>query len=148
MSLIKNQSSILSDFPVIYETDVAWGEMDALGHVNNIVYFRYFESARAKYFEAIGVWDYMEKHKIGMILHSTSCRFRRPLQYPDKILVGTRITDLRVDRYTMKYLLYSHTQQNVAAEGEGIIVVYDYNKNKKCEMPLEIKDAISKLEKR
>jgi len=137
---------LLTKYPVIYETDIAWGEMDALGHVNNIIYFRYFESARAKYFEKIGVWDYMEKYRIGMILHSTNCRFRLPLQYPDHISVGTRAVDLQVDRYTMKYLLYSHTQGNVAAEGEGIIVVYDYNKNQKCEMPAQIRDAIIRLE--
>ncbi len=148
MSLINNPSSILNDCHVVYETSVAWGEMDALGHVNNIIYFRYFESARAKYFDEIGVWDYVQKHGIGMILHSTNCRFKMPLKYPDKVSVGAKVTDMQADRYTMKYSIYSHTLQNVAAEGEGIIVVYDYNKNQKCVMPDEIRSRIEKLERK
>jgi acyl-CoA thioester hydrolase len=139
-------NEILAKFPIIYETSVAWGEMDALGHVNNIIYFRYFESARAKYFDAIGAWDYHKKHGIGMILHSTNCRFRRALQYPDKISVGAHVSDLQDDRYTMKYIIYSHAMKNVAAEGEGIIVVYDYNRNSKCLMPDQIRKKIQKLE--
>ena len=43
-------NSPVADYPVVIETPVAWGEMDAYGHVNNIVYFRYFESARIAYF--------------------------------------------------------------------------------------------------
>ena len=41
---------LLTDFPVTVEVPVAWGDMDALGHVNNAVYFRYFETARIRFF--------------------------------------------------------------------------------------------------
>ncbi len=47
--------TLLKDFPVVTEIRVAWGEMDALQHVNNVVYFRYFETARLDYFEAINL---------------------------------------------------------------------------------------------
>lgn len=134
-------------FPIIHETPVAWGEMDALGHVNNIIYFRYFESARAKYFDAMGVWDYIKSHGIGMILHSTACRFRKPLSYPDTVSVGTRATEVSVDRFVMEYAVYSHTMNAIAAEGSGIIVVYDYNINQKCPMPKALREAIEKIEK-
>ncbi|MBX7151711.1 acyl-CoA thioesterase [bacterium] len=136
----------MKKFPIIYETPVAWGEMDALGHVNNIIYFRYFECARAKYFDAMGVWDYIKSHGIGMILHSTACRFRKPISYPDKVSVGTRTTEVAEDRFVMEYAVYSHTMQAIAAEGSGIIVVYDYNKNQKCPMPKELKEAIERIE--
>jgi acyl-CoA thioester hydrolase len=142
----KAVKDLLKIYPVIYETNVAWGEMDALQHVNNVVYFRYFESARAQYFDEIGAWEYYEKHGVGMILHSTHCRFRRALQYPDRVSVGARVTDIEADRYTMKYIIYSHSMKNVAAEGEGIIVVYDYNKNSKCLMPEVIRKKIEHLE--
>ena len=51
----------LAGYPVIIEIPVAWGEMDAFQHVNNIVYFRYFESARITYFERTGLIAYMEQ---------------------------------------------------------------------------------------
>ena len=56
--------------------------MDAFGHLNNIVYFRYFETARIHYFERCGFMATYEEDRIGAILHSTSCRFRRPLHFP------------------------------------------------------------------
>jgi len=43
----------MSDYPVVVDIPVAWGEMDAYGHLNNIVYFRYFETARMAYFERL-----------------------------------------------------------------------------------------------
>ncbi len=134
-------------YHVVYETPVAWGEMDALGHVNNILYFRYFESARALYFQKIGVWDSAEKTGIGMILHSTSCRFRRPLKFPDTISIGTRTIEILNDRFNMKYEIWSDTQKAVVAEGEGLVVCYDYKKNAKCPIPETILEAIKKIEK-
>ena len=51
----------LEEYPVRVEIPVAWGEMDSLGHVNNIVYFRYFETARMEYFGRIGVMEVMQE---------------------------------------------------------------------------------------
>ena len=136
----------MSKYPVLYKTPVAWGEMDALGHVNNIVYFRYFESARSDYFQKIGVWESAREKGIGVILHSTSCRFKRPLTYPDTVTVGTRVTEIHADRFTMEYAVYSHSGKCVSAEGSGIIVVYDYRKNEKCKMPAEMRKKIEELE--
>lgn len=136
----------MKSYSVVYETPVAWGEMDALGHVNNIIYFRYFESARSEYFRKIGVWDYGLEHGIGVILHSTSCRFRKPLTYPDKVHVGTRVVELMEDRFRMEYKVYSESLDTIAAEGEGMIVSYDYNVNLKCPLPKVIRDAIIDLD--
>ncbi|MFO7632899.1 MAG: acyl-CoA thioesterase [Caldilinea sp.] len=59
-------SDLLAGFPVIVEISVAWGEMDAFQHVNNIVYFRYFESGRIAYFERTGAMEEMAKSGIGL----------------------------------------------------------------------------------
>ena len=83
----------LDGYPVVIDVPVAWGEMDAFRHVNNIVYFRYFESARMECFLRIGLVDLLERTGVGPILASTSCRFRFPLTYPDAVAIGTRIDD-------------------------------------------------------
>jgi acyl-CoA thioester hydrolase len=57
--------------------------MDAYGHVNNTVQFRYFESARVEYLAKCGFLRSWEEDRIGAILHSTGCCFRRPLFHPD-----------------------------------------------------------------
>jgi acyl-CoA thioester hydrolase len=77
----------LADYPVVIEIPVAWGEMDAYGHVNNIVYFRYFETARIVYFGKLESPDFVNRNPLGPILASTSCRFRAPLAFPDHLQV-------------------------------------------------------------
>jgi len=134
----------LDGFPVIIDVPVAWGEMDSFGHVNNIVYFRYFESARIAYFDAI---DFRGSDgAIGPILASTQCRFRRPLTYPDQLRVGARITDLGTDRFTMQYRVHSRALADIAAEGSGIVVAYDYGAGMKAPLPVSVRRRVESLE--
>ena len=137
---------LLATFPVVIETPVAWGEMDSLQHVNNIVYFRYFESARMAYFDQLRLWEYMAETGVGPILASTDCRFRLPLTYPDAVSVGAKISEIGDDRFVMSYLVVSRRHEKVAAEGEGVIVSYDYRALKKAPLPAEIVRRIRELE--
>jgi len=137
---------LLKGYPVVIEIPIAWGEMDSFQHVNNIVYFRYFESIRMAYFGKLDVWTFVEETGIGPILSSTKCRFRIPLTYPDMISGGGRVTRLEADRYVMEYKLISHEHRKVAAEGEGLIVSYDYREKRKAPLPEELKRRIQSLE--
>src|SRR5690606_27481110 len=74
---------LLEGFPIVVPNPVAWADMDVFRHVNNAVFFRYFENARIRYLEAIGFGDDDRHSGLGPILHSTNARFRRPLRYPD-----------------------------------------------------------------
>ncbi len=138
--------NLLQDYPVIIEIPIAWGEMDAFQHVNNIVYFRYFESARIAYFERMNIIEYMEQTGIGPILASTQCRFKIPLTYPDTVSVGARVTRIKEDRFVMQGLIVSHRFQKVAAECEGLIVSYNYREGKKTPIPPELVQRIRELE--
>jgi acyl-CoA thioester hydrolase len=138
---------LLELYPVVIEIPIAWGEMDSLRHVNNIVYFRYFESARMAYFDKLDIWNYMDETGIGPILASTQCKFRLPLTYPDTVSVGTHVSAIESDRFLMKYVVVSQGKGKVAAEGEGLIVSYDYRALRKAPLPEEIKGRIQTLEK-
>ena len=118
----------LDGYPVVVPSCVVWGEMDAFQHVNNTVFFRYFESVRIALFESIGYLDWMQENGSGPILASTSCRFRRPLVWPDDIEIGAGITVVSEDRFGMNYAVLSRGQQTVVATGEGMVVHYDYTK--------------------
>jgi acyl-CoA thioester hydrolase len=149
--MIKNQEDVmhtppLESFPVVIEVPVAWGEMDAMQHVNNIVYFRYVESVRMAYFERIGLLELQQQTGVGPILAWTSCRFRRPLTYPDTVSVATRVTKVDDDRFTMQTMIYSRALADVAAESEGIVVAFDYRAQKKTLLPEAIRRRIHELE--
>lgn len=138
---------LLRDYPVVISIPVQWGEMDAYGHVNNTVVFRYFESARIEYLERCGFAESWEQRRIGAILHSTDCRFRRPLFYPDTVLVGARALDVGTDRFTMGYRVISKAHNAVAAEGSGVIVSYDYAAGAKTAIPDDVRRGIEETER-
>jgi acyl-CoA thioester hydrolase len=139
--------SLLSGWPVVYEQRVAWGDMDSFGHVNNVVYFRYFENSRLEYFRRLG-WGGGERPEgIGPILHSTQCRFRKPLTWPDSIAIGARIPRIEADRFTIEHLIVSE-QLGVAAEGWGLIVTFDYVANAKATVPDDLRRKIERMEGR
>ncbi|MGO4257555.1 acyl-CoA thioesterase [Marmoricola sp. RAF53] len=120
-------ADLLAGFPVAVEIPVAWGDMDAMGHVNNTVYFRYFETVRIAAFGRLGLADIAAAEGgVGPILHSASCRFRIPLTHPDTVTVGARISDITEDRYVMTYRAVSHQHEAVAADGDSLIVMFDY----------------------
>lgn len=134
-------------YPITIEIPVAWGEMDAFQHVNNSVYFKYFESVRIAYFEKIDFLSVMNQTGIGPILASTQCRYKIPLTYPDTVTVGARISRVEKDRFLMEYSVISHRLKKTAAFGEGMLVTFNYNTNEKTPIPGEIKDRIITLEK-
>lgn len=137
---------LLAEYPVIVRLPVQWGEMDAYGHVNNAVFFRYFETARIAYLERCGFVESYERDKVGAILHSTQCRFRRPVYYPDTVLVAARAEEVQEDRFTMAYRLVSVAQDQVAAEGNGLIVSFDYLARGKVPLPERVARLIAQLE--
>lgn len=135
------------EYPVILTQDVNWGDMDAFEHVNNTVYFRYFEDVRIAYFEKIGVFEHMSKSKIGPILANARCNFLLPLDFPDCIHIGARANVLSPKKMNMEFAVFSDKQNAVVAEGEGLVVYYHYGEGRSCEIPGVIVAAIEGLER-
>ena len=138
---------LISAYPVVIEIPVAWGDMDAFQHVNNIMYFKYFESARISYFGKINFMKVMNKTGIGPILASTQCIYKIPLTYPDYVTVGAKVDTIEKERFIMKYAVISHRHEKIAALGEGVLVTFDYQNNKKALIQDDIKKRIIVLEK-
>lgn len=132
--------------PVVITQNLIWGDMDAFQHINNTVFFRYFEDARIAYFEQAGVLQLMAEEKIGPILASTRCDFKKPLVYPDKIHITANVVDFAAKRFTMKYQVYSERHSGLAALGEGLIVYFDYQKMHSCPVPKRIHAAMRGME--
>ena len=138
---------LLSEFSFITQMNVEWGDMDALQHVNNVEYFKYFQKARIAYFEKNSSEDLFVESRISTILASTQCKFIYPLKYPDTISIGARV-DLMADQYfTMKYAVISDKNQKLVAVGDAKVVMFDYDKNMKASVPQEVKKRILNLEK-
>jgi len=140
-------NELLKDFTFVVDLNIEWGDMDALQHVNNIEYFKYFQAARIAYFEKINSDSVFGETPISLILASTQCKFIYPLAYPDSISVGVRVDAMADQYFTMKYSVVSHKHQRLAAIGDAKVVMLDYVNNKKTSIPSEIRKTIIDLEK-
>jgi acyl-CoA thioester hydrolase len=135
-----------AEFPVVVEWPVAWAEMDYFRHVNHAVFFTYFEGARIAYLERIGFRELSAEQQVGPILGSTHARYRRPVVYPDTVVIGARVAEVGEDRFTQEYRIVSRAQGEVAAEGGGTLVAYDYAAGRKTPLPEHVRQAIYALE--
>ncbi len=136
---------LIKDYSTLVELPVQWGDMDAMQHVNNIVYLRYFETARIKYFnEHLSLLA--DPSGIGPILAEVSCRYKFPVTYPDTIIAGARplmdtLTEFSID---IQQVVISQKHNRVAAEGKSKIVFYDYITKKKAAISSEMIELIRK----
>jgi acyl-CoA thioester hydrolase len=137
---------LLAGFAVVVEMPIYWGEMDSLGHVNNIYYLRYFEQSRLEYMRRLSWINFSVHGGIGPILASVEARYRKPLTWPDTIAIGARVSELGKDRMTMEHRITSRKLGVLAAEGKGVVVSYDYARLAKAPIPDEIRARIMELE--
>ena len=126
--------------PVCIPIPVRWGDMDSFGHVNNTVFFRFFEIARIAYFEKMQILN----QPVGPILASTSCRFLAPIVFPDNIFATAQVYEIHEFGFDMAYALYSEKNHRIVSKGTGKIISYHYEQHKKVSLPeqwqLQIKD--------
>lgn len=123
--------------PVHVELPVLWGDMDALGHVNNTIYARWFEQARIEYFAASGLRG---EEGAGPILARQAIDFVAPVFYPDRISVSVRATRIGTTSLTLSYEATSQQKSGaVVARGESVVVLYDYAAGKKVPIGPELR---------
>ena len=120
---------------------IRWGDMDAMGHVNNTVYFRYMEQARISWFAAL-VPEGEAWQSTGIVIANASCNYKRPITYPGtvevKLCVGApggssapTFYELRVDADPVPY-----------ADGAAVVVFVDMKTQKPARIPDGIRDRL------
>ncbi|MCX4241320.1 acyl-CoA thioesterase [Paraliomyxa miuraensis] len=124
------------------ELPVAWGDMDAFGHVNNTVYFRWFESARIAFFYDAQVPHQRVELTQAPILASATCTFELPLTFPDTVRVLASIVRVGTKSFTMRYEIHSLDRGRRAAHGEGAVVWYDYASGRSTALPDELRERL------
>ena len=113
---------------------VRWGDMDAFGHVNNTVYFRYMEQARIEWMESF--LDLSVPSTIAPVLVNTQCSFLRSLKYPDQIEVAMFIVSHGRSSFETHYRIFRlGSEKLLCAEGSGKVVWVDSLLEKSVPLP-------------
>lgn len=135
------------NFPVKLKLRIDWSELDTFRHVNNVSIFKYIQSSRVEYLDRIGLTEMYRDFKTGPILASCKCQFKKPLFYPGQITIQSRVDFIKHTSFCICHQIIDNTNQ-LTAEAQDIIVLFDFNKNKKVELPPELRSLIEKLENR
>jgi len=136
---------LLTEYPVVVEVPVQWGDQDALGHVNNVVFFRWWETSRVAFIERIGLVRDNSSARLGTVLVSIHCDFRKQLVYPDRVLIGARPGCVGNSSLKIEHRLVSVTHALLSAEAESTIVTFDFDRQQTVPVPDEIRERIARL---
>ncbi len=128
-------------FPIWERLQVRWGDMDALGHVNNAVFFTYCESARMRYFERLQLAEVTPPGQ-GPVLASASCTFRQQVRYPAELEVGLRVAEVRARSFTMEYGIFQADSEVLVGDGASAVVWIDFAAGKAAPLPEALRAAL------
>lgn len=115
--------------------DIAWGDMDALGHVNNARYFDYFQEARVEWLQKLGV---TLKESLGPVVIHVTCTYLKPVVYPATLKLRSSLHSLGTTSFIIDHDLYQ--ADILMAQGTSKVVWVDYTKNKSVPIPELIRD--------
>jgi acyl-CoA thioester hydrolase len=118
--------------------------MDAFGHVNNTQFFRWFESARIAYFEAVGLDAAAGPTGVAPILASTTCDFLAQVAYPATVVCRAGVSRVGNTSFVMDYVV--HRGETLVARGSGVIVTLDYAAGSKVRVPDAVRARIAALQ--
>ena len=127
--------AFFEQFAISTKVNVVWGEMDALGHVNNVSYFRYFETARIDFLKQTGLLSILSDPSHSPVLRDTYAQYKRPVTFPDTLHIGSYITDIKEDRFTMRYEAFSESQQAICTTGYASVVMFNMKTGQKSPIP-------------
>ena len=124
---------------------IRFRDLDALGHVNNTVYFTYMEIARFEYFTRVGlVKD--EWPRIFFILAEATCQFKAPMQRDTALIVKARVSGIGNSSFVMDYHFVDERTGQLMAIGRTVQVMYDYPASRSVPMPDEWRTTLTTFE--
>lgn len=145
---MQDSHRLLADFPVVTIIPLLWGDLDAFGHVNNLVYLRWAEAGRIEYLLRIGQFPELPPTGVAPIVASVKCDYRRVMNYPDTAYIGTRIARIGNSSFQMDHCIVSRNRDEIAAEVGSTLVMLDYSRNRPVPVSAEARSVIGALEGR
>ena len=118
-----------------------WGDMDAMGHVNNTVYFRYMEQARIGWFDAL-VPEAEGWKETGIVIANASCTYKRPLVYPGTVEVSLYVGPPAGSSVLTMYEMHVAGDRHLYADGSATVVFIDLAKQKPRRIPDMVRECL------
>ena len=129
---------------LVYEMviPIRWGDMDAMGHINNTVYFRYMETARIDWLQSIGCQP--DAQGEGVVIVNAFCNFHRQFEYPGEVLIKTYVSDPGRSSFETWATMEKVGEPGVLyATGGATTVWVDFPKQKSAPLPEWLRQIVA-----
>lgn len=117
---------------------IDWSELDLFGHVNNVAFHKYAQTARLNYVEAIGLMELHKTQNIGFMVAETNCQFKKELLFPGNIHIQTQIDFVKNTSFFLQHTMINDNGELIAI-AKDVLVVFDFNKKEKSLIPESVK---------
>jgi acyl-CoA thioester hydrolase len=132
------------DYKVFYPISTRWSDNDTYGHINNVVYYSYFDSVANRYLIEEGGLDINDGQIVGYVVQS-GCDYHAPASYPEAIEGGLRVDRLGNSSVQYGIAIFRQGEDEALAHGHFVHVFVDRAANKSVAIPVDLRVALEKL---
>jgi acyl-CoA thioester hydrolase len=127
------------------QIDIRFRDLDAMGHVNNAVFFTYFEEGRKRFF--FDLFKVSDPSAFQFIMAHISCDYLRPINLSSDLVLQMWVKDIGKKSFNLGYKLVDASDKDmVYAKGESVQVCYDYTQSRSMEVPEELRQKLKEYQ--
>jgi acyl-CoA thioester hydrolase len=144
MTAARPAPTIAEAYPHHVAITTRWMDNDAYGHINNVTYYAFFDTAVNQWLIGQGVLDIGRGPVIGLVVE-TGCRYHRPLAYPEPVRVGMRVARIGSSSVRYELAVFGGEEPMAAAEGHFVHVYVDRETNRPTPLPAGLRAALETI---
>ena len=133
-----------STYKYFIDINTRWMDNDIYGHVNNVTYYSYFDTAANQYLIEEGGLDIHAARIVGFVVAS-SCEYHSPIAHPEKLVIGVRVDKLGTRSVTYGIAIFKSGENESAAHGSFTHVFVDRDTNGSVEIPNKLRTALENI---
>lgn len=144
--MYNKKNIIKSNFNHWTELETRWRDMDAIGHLNHVIYLTYMETSRVDLLKKLGYPGLIKEMNESAILGGLEIHYLMQASHPEKLEVGSRISRVGSKSYDIDSVIYKKNTDSLLCFATFKMIAFNYKKNKTIKVPKIIKEAYSNLE--
>jgi acyl-CoA thioester hydrolase len=133
-----------ADYRVFYPISTRWSDNDIYGHVNNVTYYSYFDTAANRYLIEEGGLDISDGRIVGYVVNS-GCAYHAPITYPEAIEAGLRVDRLGNSSVQYGIAIFREGEEDAAAHGHFVHVFVERPAERSVPIPAGLRAALERL---
>jgi acyl-CoA thioester hydrolase len=131
-------------YPHLLAVPTRWMDNDVYGHVNNVVYYSYFDTVVNGYLISSGDLDIEKSRVIGLVVE-TQCRYFKPITFPDAVHAGLRVARLGKSSVRYEIGIFRNDEETAAAQGHFVHVYVDRESRRPTTLPPVMREALERI---